>query len=446
MQYTAKLGRIDMAQMMYDTLKTEAERDRLINSKNQRGWTPLHAAAQNNRKEFLEWLIHHKADVNSAMPDSNWSVLHIAALQNNADVEDTLERAGADPDLKARNRNLCGDRALNPRQVNIRIRQRLQQEDIRGPVDEIVQPVLRKAKPLRALVVTTCFVDFHDGQEDSIRKGAEKDAEILRATFKRHVECDVYPKNLKGNLTKADFAIIVRKVQHMMESDRHELLFWFVSSHGGKDCKGDFFLDSRGEKIFLYPDLIHKFSVDQCPAMARKKSIFFPNCCRLAANSPPSALPYEQGMFGVVQTQAPRATASKFAVARVTMDEAPSARSVAYGSLPIRAFRAALQELAKQVRGDGDLAAVEVRRLFQRAGELMRRVPVSYDDGVDEADFVKENYGGDPVDNSTIHHQCLGLEDHLLEGDVYLKIKSDMARISTRVVVNEASHSTSNAS
>ena len=59
-----------------------------------------------------------------------------------------------------------------------------------------------------------------------------------------------------------------------------DLLLWIVSSHGGIDEDGPFFLDSDDEKVYQYQDWIYKMAVDDCPAMEKKRMIFFPIYCR----------------------------------------------------------------------------------------------------------------------------------------------------------------------
>lgn len=59
-----------------------------------------------------------------------------------------------------------------------------------------------------------------------------------------------------------------------------DLLLWIVSSHGGMDQYGPYFVDSNEEKIYQYPEWINLMAVDYCPQMERKKMIFFPNYCK----------------------------------------------------------------------------------------------------------------------------------------------------------------------
>ncbi len=64
-------------------------------------WTPLHIAARWDRKEVVEVLLAHKADVN-ACTSEGMSPLHMAALARSPEIVNLLLAAGAKADVKGR--------------------------------------------------------------------------------------------------------------------------------------------------------------------------------------------------------------------------------------------------------------------------------------------------------------------------------------------------------
>ena len=94
-------------------------------------------------------------------------------------------------------------------------------------------------------------------------------------------------------LTKKYFAQRVQAVKEKLAKTDCDLLLWVVSSHGGLDQYGPYFVDSNQERIYQYPDWINKMAAANCAATKTKKMIFFPTYCRnfsLSFGPPPENL------------------------------------------------------------------------------------------------------------------------------------------------------------
>jgi ankyrin repeat protein len=67
-----------------------------LDAKDDRGWVPLHAAAERGRREAVEFLLDKGADV-KATDNGGQTPLHLAALRGNNKVVELLVARGADP-------------------------------------------------------------------------------------------------------------------------------------------------------------------------------------------------------------------------------------------------------------------------------------------------------------------------------------------------------------
>lgn len=86
--YAALQGNIDI-------LREHLSKNVSVNSKRNRGMTPLHLAALGGHREAIELLLEHGADVNFDTPASE-TPLHHAVRQNHAEVVNLLIDRGAD--------------------------------------------------------------------------------------------------------------------------------------------------------------------------------------------------------------------------------------------------------------------------------------------------------------------------------------------------------------
>lgn len=74
-------------------------RDTDVNARGAEGWTPLHLAAEEGRKDVAELLIAKGADMN-ARDAEGWTPLHWAAYFGHDDVVELLVTKGADGNAK----------------------------------------------------------------------------------------------------------------------------------------------------------------------------------------------------------------------------------------------------------------------------------------------------------------------------------------------------------
>jgi len=88
----AQKGHADVAELL---IKNGAD----VNAKNNYGWTPLYAAAQEGHADVAELLIRHGADVNARDNDGR-TPLRIAAYNGRVEVVKLLLERGADPTVR----------------------------------------------------------------------------------------------------------------------------------------------------------------------------------------------------------------------------------------------------------------------------------------------------------------------------------------------------------
>jgi len=100
----AKRGQTEMAQMCYAKI-TEDKKTDFVNKATNSGWTPLMSAAENDKPEFIKWLISKNADIN-AMMNTGWTALHAAVKKDNHKVAELLLKAGADKTITANHKDL----------------------------------------------------------------------------------------------------------------------------------------------------------------------------------------------------------------------------------------------------------------------------------------------------------------------------------------------------
>jgi ankyrin repeat protein len=62
------------------------------------------AASENNRHEFVKWLLDKGASVNASM-NTGWTAMHAAAKHNHHDVLATLLANGGDKEIRASHRS-----------------------------------------------------------------------------------------------------------------------------------------------------------------------------------------------------------------------------------------------------------------------------------------------------------------------------------------------------
>ena len=79
-----------------------------VNARDEYMKTPLHVAANWNKKELADFLLSHGADVN-ARDASGWTPLHWAAFEGGPEVAELLVSHGADTRARA-----TGDRMIFP--------------------------------------------------------------------------------------------------------------------------------------------------------------------------------------------------------------------------------------------------------------------------------------------------------------------------------------------
>ena len=80
--------------------KLVARNGKLVNHSNNKGWTPLHYAADNGNKKMVEYLLHKGAKVN-ARTNKGRTPAYIASSQNKPEVLELLIAKGADIDIPA---------------------------------------------------------------------------------------------------------------------------------------------------------------------------------------------------------------------------------------------------------------------------------------------------------------------------------------------------------
>lgn len=68
----------------------------LVDSMDEKGWTPLMLASRCGRVEVLELLLERGADPNRALSSLGWSALHHGARQGHSEAVEVLLRHGAD--------------------------------------------------------------------------------------------------------------------------------------------------------------------------------------------------------------------------------------------------------------------------------------------------------------------------------------------------------------
>jgi hypothetical protein len=94
---TAEAPDISINQAVFDgnieAIKQHLAAGTDVNAKDDNGWTPLHLAAENGRKQVAELLIAKGADVN-AKDDNGWTPLHLAVDGGHPEVADLLRKHG----------------------------------------------------------------------------------------------------------------------------------------------------------------------------------------------------------------------------------------------------------------------------------------------------------------------------------------------------------------
>ncbi len=76
-------------------------KDSVAGFRRERGWTPLHYAADKGRKEVAELLIDKGADVNAKTQDGD-TPLHVAAGEGHTETAELLITKGADVNAKVK--------------------------------------------------------------------------------------------------------------------------------------------------------------------------------------------------------------------------------------------------------------------------------------------------------------------------------------------------------